>query len=244
MTNVIEITLPQLLKREAENLEKTIEDGEAYLGKMADIIPELLSLRVQLESGRKGNWTLKTFTVNEKQSELTFNKALVTYGNRGFVPRGTYTILTHKKDTVMSDSPDEISDHLPFFDAAKGHVLVGGLGIGLCIQSLQDKRGVESLTILEKSKDVIDLVGRQYQERIGNWLKIVHCDVFDFVPERHYDAIWMDIWTPIGSENIPEMDALRAKYQPCCDWFDCWLEERCRDMKRIEKQHETIVIRE
>ena len=59
---------------------------------------------------------------------------------------------------IMQDSEAEYNAHQWLWDNATGDVLIGGLGIGLVNEVLIDNDDITSVTIVENSQDVIDLV--------------------------------------------------------------------------------------
>ena len=58
----------------------------------------------------------------------------------------------------MSDTNMEKRTNLEFVRNAYGNVVVGGLGIGLILMAIQDKEDVRTITVLEKSKEIIQMV--------------------------------------------------------------------------------------
>ena len=59
---------------------------------------------------------------------------------------------------IMQDSEGEYREHQWLWDKATGHVLIGGLGIGMVNVALLTNPNVTSVTIIENSQDVINLV--------------------------------------------------------------------------------------
>ena len=80
----------------------------------------------------------------------------------------------------------------------------GGLGIGLIIMAIQDKPEVHSITVVEKSQEVIDMIATQLP--LNEKVKIIQADVFCWKPERgvRYDTIYMDIWPWLDDRTYQE----------------------------------------
>lgn len=99
-------------------------------------------------------------------------------------------------DVVMEDSRSELEKHLPIWMSAKGHVLKTGLGLGCVVRGLMVNDDAEKITVIEIDKDIIDVVGKQFEgdERV----EIIHADAtkFDYRSIDKIDIAWHDIWTP------------------------------------------------
>lgn len=190
--------------------------------------------KVRIPSGRCGNWSVEQFEVTEKQAEIERFSSIFN-GNRG-VPAGIYTALKESRYLIMSDTPDEIQDHLSIITEAKDHVLLNGLGIGMVLQAVIEKPEVTHVTVIERSKEVITLVGLFYQEKYGNKLTIIHADALDWKPPKGqaFGAVYHDIWPNICIDNLPEMKKLHRKYGHRTDWQESWCRRECEDAKRRE----------
>lgn len=134
-------------------------------------------------------------------------------GHEIFVPAGTYTYLFRMTDStlhleppgtvVMEDTPVELKTHLPFIRRARGRVLVTGLGLGCVVRGLLANETVEHVTCIEKSKDVLKLVG-PYMPQTDR-LSIVHACAFEWVAENKttFDYAWHDLWTDRDAGEPP-----------------------------------------
>lgn len=169
--------------------------------------------RVDVPLGEKGPWKVRKFTTEMGLSYLR-------HARDGRCPGlGEFTALNHKdRGIVMSDTCPEIDDLRAFMYLLRGHILVSGLGLGMvahCLTKIKKySDNVQSITILEKDKDVISLTGGHYRKS-DKRIQIIHADALTWTPPKGavYDAAWHDIWDSICSDNKPEMTALRRKYQ-------------------------------
>ena len=125
---------------------------------------------------------------------------------------------------VMSDTPDEIRDHLGAIYMAKGRCLVVGLGIGMVAQAMLRKPEVEHVTIVEKSSDVIQLVGPWLTAKFPGRVTIVEADIFEWKPPKgeRWTVAWFDIWDEICADNLPEMTTLHRRFARRVDWKGSW----------------------
>lgn len=96
----------------------------------------------------------------------------------------------------MSDSQVELDTAKEFISQAKGDVLMAGLGLGFLV----DKIKFDTLTIVEKEQEVIDL----YKGK-G---KIIHGDIFDYKTKDKYDIIYLDIWANYFQDKTEDLKRL------------------------------------
>ena len=149
--------------------------------------------KVDVPVGRSGEWRVERFSVTEEEASRERMRAAFSVGGRG-VPQGTYTRLMRCGTVVMSDTPDEIRDHLSAIRKARGHCLVNGLGLGMVAAGMLNA-AAEKVTIVEKSQDVISLVAGHYKSIFGDRICVIHSDAFDYKPQRgeRFGYVWHDI---------------------------------------------------
>lgn len=171
-----------------------------------------------LKDGEIGNFKLSHYEVKENDFYARV---------RAGIPVGEYIKLTNDGECVMSDTPMEKRTNMNFVANAHGKVLIGGLGIGLILLAIQDNEEVEKITVVEKNKEVIELVGNQLP--LNNKVEIVNADIFDYVPTEKYNTIYFDIWNYTNSDVFyGEMQPLMAQYEEYLDFdsdnpfIDCW----------------------
>lgn len=123
---------------------------------------------------------------------------------------GKYVKLLIGNNVVMSNTDMEIQTNEYIISVANGHVLIGGLGLGMIVLPIQEKDDVKSITVVESNKDVIDLVTKYLP--LNDKVTIVHGDIFKYAPTQKFDTIYCDIWTNITADNWPEMKTLTNKF--------------------------------
>jgi len=114
-----------------------------------------------------------------------------------------YHYLTAKSQgTWMTDIPQEQVQHRDVVKKCSGHVLVGGLGLGYVVTLLAKKRSVKSITVIERSKDVIKLVWKHTDHKGKG--KVVRGNLFDYLKtnKRKYDYMYFDIWQSDGERTL------------------------------------------
>jgi len=134
--------------------------------------------------------------------------------------------------TWMVDDPPHWRAMKGYAQAARGHVLVAGLGLGLVLWALADNPTVESITVVERSHDVISLVAPLLNPYIASrtpkapTLRIEQADFTEFVnrvpdTDPGWDTVIVDLWVAHGlpqvfdigaREVVPMETMLRAKW--------------------------------
>lgn len=193
-----------------------------------------------LEEREGERFKLEHFTVTEK--EVMSVLARDRYREyQEFLP-GTYVRLVDKTKlfdgVVMSDTQMERETNLDLYRNANGHVLIGGLGIGMILLAVQDKPEVTKITVVEKYEEVIELVGKQLP--LNEKVEIVHSDVFDYKPKRGeiFDTVYMDIWNTVCGDFWEEHKTLTRKFcrrinkENESSWSGSWRRE---DYKRLSR---------
>lgn len=134
-------------------------------------------------------------------------------------------------ETVMEDSRRELSRHLPIWLAAKGRVLVSGLGLGCVVRGLLASPNVDEVTVIEIDRDILRIVGKEFQN--NRRVRLIHGDALTAKPEGRFDCAWHDIHKM--DETSPHLAVLHAKlirrYSRKCERQGAW--EFPRYMKRF-----------
>jgi hypothetical protein len=193
-----------------------------------------MTVPLQVPDGRSGDWSIDTFTISPDAAKMDALRGLFN-GSGRYATAGTYQRLLRGRTVVMSNTPDEIRDHYPLKYNATGHVLINGLGLGMCIEMIRHSEDVTRITVIENSKDVITLVAPTY--RADPKVEIIHADAYDYQPPKgiRYGAVWHDIWDAICTDNLPEMARLHRKYGRRTDWQGSWMKPYLQREARRER---------
>ena len=188
-------------------------------------------IEVPIPDGKSGDWEVSTFPVSKNAANMFNLRQMINFTHRDIVP-GDYKRLTWKGSTIMSNTPAEVNDHWEFFSKAKGHVLINGLGLGVCIIALLERPEVESITVIEISEDVIKLVAPTFEKYPQ--VTIIHADAYEWKPPKgmRYDYVWHDIWPAICTDNIEGMKKLHYKYGRRTNWQRSWCRKECEQRRR------------
>lgn len=196
------------------------------------------------KDGTHGNIRIDTF---DKEVDMDIAEVLAMvqdmfYNNGAFstrhVPIGTYRRLFVDNQVMMSNTPDEMNDALPFLHAARGRVLITGFGLGCTALACMLKTDVDSVTVVERNPYILQYVVPQFRaatKGLGS-LNIIEGDAFERLTElpMSFDVAWHDIWPTITDLNYPEMEQLKSTHAysmvPDTSEVFCWCESQCREM--------------
>ena len=123
----------------------------------------------------------------------------------------------------MDDADTELAAHRDILAAARGDVLLLGLGIGLLPAMLADVDAVRSITIIERSTDVMRLVEPHLMSEFGSrkGIRIITSDADTWQPAGdRYDVVWIDhVLKPIqGDEREAWLAKARGWADVVLDW--------------------------
>ena len=192
--------------------------------KMTDKMPE----------GVVGTALIKHFDISLKTS-----RASALRGGLHYVAEGRYVKLVVKGETVMSDTRMEKLSCADAVDNAHGKVLVAGLGMGMILFPILEKEEVERVTVIERNRDVMGLVGPRVR---SPKLAIINAVIMTWRPEKgqKFNTIYFDIWSFICVDNLPEIAILHQAFKgrldrtdPNC-WMNSWLCDYLRNSRRNE----------
>lgn len=114
--------------------------------------------------------------------------------------------VLRKKDTIwMSLSPMELESQGHHAFAARGRVLVMGLGMGVLLANVMRKGSVKEVVVVEREQAIIDMVRNQIERfRWAGARKVtfVCYDALKYEDISGYDVALVDIWPSIGDTAI------------------------------------------
>src|SRR3990170_1561411 len=122
--------------------------------------------KVQVPVGHCGKWKEERFVIDQEGASH-HNMLEAIHGRRRMVMPGEYTRLCYGDEVVMSDTPAEMDEHRSFVFRAQGQVLIMGLGLGVCLAAVARKPEVHHVTVVERSEEVVALVGPHYRTLLG-----------------------------------------------------------------------------
>ena len=119
----------------------------------------------------------------------------------------------------MTVTPNEINTMQACLRETRGRVVAYGLGLGYYAFHALLSGDVTSVTVVERSADVIGLFERHLLPRFPrpDCLRIVHADAFDHMrdalPREACDTVFADLWHDV-SDGLPMYKRLKALETP------------------------------
>lgn len=108
-------------------------------------------------------------------------------------PNSTYSWMTKP---MMSFTPFEVFTLRSGTKLAKGHVVLGGLGLGYQLVEVSKRKQVTKITVIEKSQSLVELMMPRLQPLIqnGHEIDIIIGDVYEELPKLTADVALIDIF--------------------------------------------------
>ncbi len=133
------------------------------------------------------------------------------------------------KEWMMS-VPSEFITNDPFAYKAKGKVITFGLGIGYFVYMALLNKDVESITVIEREREVINIFNKIKDQFPNiNKVNIINGDAFDYFNEQYlnsFDYIYVDIYKSSDDGRFL-IEKLLEQYLPPIDKCDFWIENSC-----------------
>jgi len=205
-----------------------------YFPAMCEILQEKEGERFKIQHVEITKSALEMMKIGDlanRRSEYTFQET------------GTIVQLIDKTngDILMSNTWMEKHTNHEFVRKANGNTLIAGLGIGFIVLAIQNKPKIKSITIIEKHKEIIDLVTPQLP--LNNKITIINADIFNWYPEkgRKFDVIYFDIWNDICGDNYEQMKTLHRKFSRRLNrdnpkyWIGSWRREDCKNLSKSKR---------
>lgn len=97
-------------------------------------------------------------------------------------------------DVVMEDSFNELARHMPIWLAARGRVLITGLGLGCVVRGLLANPDVDHIDVVEKDAGILRVIGPEFTDHPKVSLHHGDALTFEFPPDVNWDYAWHDLW--------------------------------------------------
>lgn len=122
---------------------------------------------------------------------------------------------------VMDDSAHELRKHLPIWLAARGRVLVTGLGLGCVVRGLLANRDVDHIDVVEIDRDILEIVGKEFAGLDRVSLHFGDALSLDWPARTRWDFAWHDLWVEDGTLQFLH-DRLVCRYHRQCERQGAW----------------------
>lgn len=131
----------------------------------------------------------------------------------------------------MAIKPNEIETMKEPINKANGKVVAFGLGLGYFAYMTSIKNDVSSVTVIERSNDVISLFKSEILPHFSHpeKIKIIQSDAFEYaknqMPKEDYDYAFVDLWRDV-SDGV-DLYSKMKKLEPFSKktHFEYWIEK-------------------
>lgn len=156
-----------------------------------------------------GDWELKYQKYNAYEAfvhnELVVNSDFKEIPSIGFFNEEfRFPVIMQHGHEWMAIKPNEIETMQPAIDAIEGKVITFGLGIGYFTYMASLKESVQSITVVEWDKEVIQLFENyilpqfEYKEKVN----VIFADAFEYaekqVSGKDFDYAFVDLWHDVS----------------------------------------------
>lgn len=157
---------------------------------------EAARVPVALEPQTFGPWTIHR---HRARTEKELN--LIGWPWQTRLERPSWaTLHLDRGEIVMEDSVLELSKHLPIWLAAKGTVLITGLGLGCVVRGLLASAAVEHIDVVEIDDGIVRVVGPEFAHNAR--VTIHRADALEWDKDgAKWDYAWHDLWTD-GDDHL------------------------------------------
>lgn len=184
---------------------KYFKEGIKKLDKK-NYINNLYYKNIRVREQKIGNWEFKY--KKYKPYEAFIYDDLIVKDNFVEIPRVGYFNEEFEYLAVLEDgnewmliTPNEINTMQPVIDAVSGNVITFGLGLGYFAYMVSCKDDVNSVTVVERDKNVIELFEKYILPQFDNKdkIKIINSDAFEYAKSmKGYDYAFVDLWHDVS----------------------------------------------
>lgn len=182
-----------------------------------------------------GNWEFRyesykpyeAFVYNDFE-QMTDGRLLPKIGY--FPHKFVYPAILENDRIWMTITPNEIETMKEPIEEAFGNVLTFGMGLGYFPYMISLKSSVKSITIVERSYDVIDLFRTHIlpQFKDPSIVTIIQSDAFDYASAnfggKDYDYIYTDLWHDVSDGIDLYLKMKEYEYLSPKSKFSYWIE--------------------
>lgn len=175
---------------------------------------------IRLENIKNGSWELKWESYAPYRAvicdDMILNPDFSEIPPLGFFTEEfRFPAVLEDGNEWMTLTPVDLDTCTEAIDAAHGKVVTFGLGLGYYAYMVSEKPEVESVTVIEKSPDVIRLFEEHILPQFPNKdkVRIVRADAFEYaekdMPSEHFDLAFVDTWRD-ASDGAPMYKRMKA----------------------------------
>lgn len=130
------------------------------------------------------------------------------------IPQVHEVLPSKRTELWMSHTPNEVMTLRPGTRLAKGHVVIGGLGLGYQLIQVAKKKSVKRITLIERSQELVDWILPRVLEKMPRDIPVdvVVGSVFEELPKLTADVALIDVWEDMtGCQGYHKKSAHRLR---------------------------------
>ncbi len=173
---------------------------------------------IRIPNKKIGNWELLTESYKPYRGVICDDMAIDGY--KEYSPLGFFSeefffpAVLENGNEWMTLTPVDLDTSVEAIEKAHGKVITFGLGLGYYAYMVSRKPEVESITVIEKSPDVIKLFKDEILPQFdrGDKVRVINADAFEYaekiMPEEGYDFAFVDTWRD-ASDGLPMYERMK-----------------------------------
>lgn len=202
--------------------------------------------KVHIPNVTDGSWELRCESYKPYRGVIV-GDMVIDEDFKEYAPLGFFTEEFHFPAVLedgnewMTLTPVDLDTCDEAIEDAFGKVITFGLGLGYYAFMVSEKENVDSITIVEKSPDVIRLFEKYILPYFKNpcKVKIINADAFEYaekiMPSENFDYAFVDTWRDAGDgapmyEKMKNLEHLSPKTK-FSYWIENFLISRIRAVK-------------
>ena len=202
---------------------------------------------------KKGSWELRREKYPAYRGVIA-NDMILCEGFREIPPLGffkeefEFPAVLEDGNEWMTLTPVDLDTSDEAIERAHGKVVTFGLGLGYYTYMVSEKENVESVTVIEKSRDVIALFEEYIFPQFTHpeKVRIVNADAFDYaeniMPSEGFDVAFVDTWRD-ASDGAPMYRRMKKLEHLSPDtefiyWIENFLISRLRAEKFVQNKNQ------
>lgn len=175
---------------------------------------------IKIEGVRDGSWELRLESYAPYRAVIS-GDIVIGEDFSEIPPLGFFTETFHFPAVLedgnewMTLTPVDLDTCEAAIESARGKVITFGLGLGYYAYMVSEKTSVSSVTVIERSPEVIRLFEKHILPQFSHpeKIKIICADAFDYaervMPRENYDFAFVDTWRD-ASDGAPMYERMKA----------------------------------
>ncbi len=173
---------------------------------------------IPISNKKIGNWELKNESYKPYRGVICDD--IIIDGYKEIIPIGFFTeefffpAVLENGNEWMTLTPVDLDTSEEAIALASGKVVTFGLGLGYYAYMVSEKPEVSSITVVEKSEEVIKLFKEEILPKFTHpeKVRIINTDAFEYaekiMPSEGYDLAFVDTWRD-ASDGLPMYERMK-----------------------------------